>query len=72
MSNTTENKKISLNECKKILVKNGLNHTDEEIILIRNWFYHLAEIAIDAIDKNAEPTVTMPESTNKNKGKPKI
>lgn len=71
MSGTAENTKLSLSECKKILIKNGLQHTDEEIILIRNWFYHLAEIAIDAIDKNAKPISTDAEITEtKNKGKP--
>jgi hypothetical protein len=71
MSGSAENRKLSLNECKRLLIKNGLQHTDEEIILIRNWFYHLAEIAIDAIDKNAEPISTDAEVTEtKNKGKP--
>ncbi len=45
-------KKLSLDDCKIILKRNGVQHTDEEIILIRDWFYHLADIAIDAIDKN--------------------
>ena len=45
-------KRMSLDTCKKILERNGVHHTDEEIILIRDWFYHLADIAIDAIDKN--------------------
>ena len=71
MSGTAENIKLSLNECKKILIKNGLQHTDEEIILIRNWYYHLAEIAIDAIDKNAKPISTDTGITEtKNKGQP--
>jgi hypothetical protein len=45
-------KRLSLATCKKILKKNGVQHTDEEIIKIRDWFYVLADIAIDAIDKN--------------------
>ena len=45
-------KRLSLDECKTILKRNGVQHTDEEIVLIRDWFYHLAGIAIYAIDKN--------------------
>jgi len=49
-------KRLSLATCKKILKRNGVQHTDEEIIKIRDWLYHLADIAIDAIDKNASPS----------------
>lgn len=50
-------KKMSLTACKKILNKDGLNYTDEEIIKIRDWLYVMAEIAIDAIDKNVKPKI---------------
>ena len=50
-------KKLSLNACKKILNTDGLNYTDEEIIKIRDWLYVMANIAIDAIDKNAKPDI---------------
>jgi hypothetical protein len=38
-------KRLSLVTCKKILKRNGVQHTDEEIIKIRDWFYVLADIA---------------------------
>ena len=64
-------KRLSLAICKKILKRNDIQHTDEEIILIRDWFYHLTDIAIDAIDKNANTISTDTEITQtKNKGKP--
>jgi hypothetical protein len=56
------NKRLSLDECKTILKKNNVQHTDEEIILIRDWFYHLADIAIDAIDKNDQNVVKQKKS----------
>lgn len=48
---TPKDKRLSLTTCKKILNKDGLNYTDEEIILIRDWLYHMAEIAIDVLDE---------------------
>lgn len=56
-------KRLSLDDCKTILKSNGVQHTDEEIILIRDWFYHLADIAIDAIDKNAPNTEKQKKSS---------
>lgn len=35
---------LSLTKCKKILNKNGISYTDEEIIKIREFLYILAEI----------------------------
>ncbi len=35
---------LSITKCKKILNKNGINYTDEEIIKIREVLYKLAEI----------------------------
>lgn len=46
-------RRLTLSACKKILNTDGLNYTDEEIIKIRDWLYVMADIAIDAIDKNA-------------------
>ena len=48
-----QDKRMSLKACKKILNTDGLNYTDEEIIKIRDWLYVMADIAIDALDKNA-------------------
>lgn len=54
MSSGAENRKLSLFECKKILNTGGLCYTDEEVLKIRDWLYHMADIAIDALDKNAK------------------
>jgi hypothetical protein len=67
MSYGTENKKLSLVECKKILNTNEIYYTDEEIIKIRDWMYHMAEIAIDSIDKNATTTAQVTAINNREK-----
>ena len=36
--------KLSLDQCKKILKRDGLNFTDEEVIIIRDFLYALATI----------------------------
>ena len=53
MSFGAENRKLSLVECKKILNTDGLCYTDEEVLKIRDYLYHLADLTIDALDKNA-------------------
>ena len=72
MKPADENRKLSLVECKKILNTDGLCYTDEEVLKIRDWLYHMADIAIDAIDKNAKPVVAIADTKNetKNKGIP--
>jgi hypothetical protein len=72
MNAGAENKKLSLIECKKILNTDGLNYTDEEVLKIRDWLYQMADIAIYAIDKNANTVVETAETKNRinNKGKP--
>ena len=72
MKSAAENMKLSLIECKKILNTDGLCYTDEEVLKIRDWLYHMADIAIDAIDKKANPVVSITDTTTetKNKGKP--
>jgi hypothetical protein len=72
MNTGAENRKLSLIECKKILNTDGLNYTDEEVLKIRDWLYQMADIAIYAIDKNANTVVETAEIKNEinNKGKP--
>ena len=41
---------LNLQQCKTILNDNEL--TDEEILLIRNWLYQLADIAIEITEGN--------------------
>ena len=42
---------LTLNECKEILNEEENNYTDEQIILIRDWLYHMADIAIDSLEQ---------------------
>ncbi len=51
MGNYIEDRKLSLLECKKILNVDGIFYTDEEIIELRDWLYHLSEIVLDEIDR---------------------
>ena len=48
---------LTLNECKKILNQDGILYTDEEVILIRDWMYHMADIAIDVIEQENEDII---------------
>ncbi|HKC67876.1 MAG TPA: hypothetical protein VKG26_06570 [Bacteroidia bacterium] len=66
MSTFDDNKKMSLSECRKILCENGKVYTDDEVIKVRDYLYHLADLAIDALDKNANVNS---EQQNKNKGR---
>ena len=50
MASFAENRKLSLTECKKILNTDGLFYTDEEIIELRDFLYHLADIVMDDIE----------------------
>lgn len=71
MSSAAENRKLSLLECKKILNTNGLCYTDEEILKIRDYLYHLADLTIDALDKNAVLTENdLNYLQTRNKGNP--
>ena len=72
MKSAIDNRKLSLIECKKALNINGLCYSDEEILKIRDWLYRVAEITIDALDKNANTTFENTETTSsiKNKDKP--
>ena len=47
----TENKKVSLAECRKILNTRGVHYTDEEVLEIREWLYHIIEIILDANER---------------------
>ncbi len=62
MKTAFENKKISLVECKKILNTDGIFYTDEEVIELRDWLYHMAEIVFDTMDR--EHSIRQMELTN--------
>lgn len=54
MKSVPINKRLSLTECKKTLNTGGVFYTDDELIEIRNWLYHIAEIAIDAVEEEEQ------------------
>lgn len=60
MSSIPENKRLSFTECKKILNANGILYTDEEVIEIRNWMYHMAEIVFDTMDREESKQLKEP------------
>ncbi|HSH66543.1 MAG TPA: hypothetical protein VLB84_12325 [Bacteroidia bacterium] len=60
MSSIPENKRLSLTECKKILNANGILYTDEEVIEIRNWMYHMAEIVFETMEKEETKQINEP------------
>jgi hypothetical protein len=68
MNNQEDNRKMSLPECRKILCANGELYTDDEVLKVRDYLYHLADLAIDALEKNA--TLNNEQQLIKNKGKP--
>jgi hypothetical protein len=43
---------LSITECKKKLNKNGVQYSNEEIEIIRNVLYKLAEVCRKEISKN--------------------
>ena len=51
MKSAAENRKLSLVECKKILNTDGVFYTDDEVIELRDWLYHMAEIVYDTMDR---------------------
>ena len=51
MKSAAENRKLSLNECKKILNTDGVFYTDDEVIELRDWLYHMADIVFDTMDR---------------------
>lgn len=45
------NPKLSLAECRKILNTGGVFYTNEEVIELRDWLYHMADIVFDTMDR---------------------
>jgi hypothetical protein len=54
MKGFVENTKLSLASCRKILGTDSLLYTDQEIIIMRDWMYHLADITIDSLETGNE------------------
>jgi hypothetical protein len=57
--------KLSLEKCKQILGKNSM-HTDNEIIILRDWFYKLAAIAYEEFQaKSDKQTISITQEKDK-------
>jgi hypothetical protein len=54
MRRISESEKISLTACKRILNRKGKKYSDEEIIQIRNWIYHVAEFTLDFVQSRSD------------------
>ena len=50
MKLVSEHNKLSLTECKKILNTDGLYYTDAEVIELRDFLYHMADIVMDDLE----------------------
>jgi hypothetical protein len=44
---------LSITKCKKILNRNGIHYTDDEIIILRDALYKLAQIILE--NDNCKP-----------------
>lgn len=58
---------LSITKCKKILNKNGISYTDEEVLMIRNVLYKFAEVAHRIIEKEKHLSVVSNDSIICNK-----
>jgi hypothetical protein len=52
--NNSSTGKLSLAHCKKILNADSVLYTDDEIIELRDWLHHMAEIVFDTMDREEE------------------
>ena len=48
---TSYKNELSLVQCKKILNQNGNNYSDEDVLLIRDWLSHYADIVIETLNQ---------------------
>lgn len=51
-----EDKKLSITHCRKVLNRNGNNHSDEQIQKIRDFLYFIAEMEYENF-KNNKPDI---------------
>ena len=52
MKLVSQHNKLSLPECRKVIGKESINYTDEELIKIRDWLENMADIVLEVIEKN--------------------
>ena len=56
---------MPLAKCRELLKCRGNKYTDEDILLIRDWFYKLAAITYDEYF-NQKPAIIIPLTVNQN------
>jgi hypothetical protein len=58
--------KIPLGKCKELLGEKGAKYTDEQVLLIRDWFYKLVAITYNEYFVNQEQRDIVPITVVKN------
>jgi hypothetical protein len=48
----SENKKLTLAECRKAVGNGEIEYTDEQLIQMRDWLTNMADIALEYLEKN--------------------
>lgn len=51
--------KISLSRCRKVLESDGSKYTDEEVLMIRDFLYRLAEMEYEVFLKKKEREIEL-------------
>lgn len=52
MELVSENKKLTLPECRKAVSKGRIKYNDEQLIKMRDWLYNFADITLEYLEKN--------------------
>ena len=60
----SKDEKLSIEFLKKRLEKNGRNYTDEEVKLLSDYFYMMAEIEMQIASKEVEQNLIIQTQTN--------
>jgi hypothetical protein len=56
---------LTINQCRAILKADKTKFTDEQIIQIRDFLYHLADIAIDGLKSETKEKINKNSKTSK-------
>ena len=57
---------MPLAKCRELLKCSGKKYTDEDILLIRDWFYKLVELTYDEYFINQQACIIIPLTENQN------
>jgi hypothetical protein len=57
---------MPLAKCRELLKCKSEKYTDEDILLIRAWFYKLVQITYDEYFVNQQPCIIIPLTENQN------